>query len=102
MGGNGTVLVIGGTGGIGREVARHYHERGEDVIITGRDLERARGSRRRSVPRGHPGLRPRRTGHDRRGPPGLGAVSRLVLSSIARDKNRSATTRSPTPSTWRR
>ena len=38
---DGSVLVVGGTGGIGREVARHYHEQGHDVTITGRDIERA-------------------------------------------------------------
>ena len=35
--GDGSVLVVGGTGGIGREVARRYHERGHDVTITGRE-----------------------------------------------------------------
>ncbi len=39
--GDGSVLVVGGTGGIGREVARRYHELGHDVTITGRNLERA-------------------------------------------------------------
>ena len=38
--GDGSVLVVGGTGGIGREVARHYHERGHDVTIAGRNYER--------------------------------------------------------------
>jgi NAD(P)-dependent dehydrogenase (short-subunit alcohol dehydrogenase family) len=38
---NGTVVVIGGTGGIGREVARHYAARGAPVVITGRDKEKA-------------------------------------------------------------
>ena len=37
----GTILVVGGTGGIGTEVARHYAEAGNDVVITGRDLDRA-------------------------------------------------------------
>jgi len=34
------ILVIGGTSGIGREIAYSHAERGHDVIITGRDLER--------------------------------------------------------------
>jgi NAD(P)-dependent dehydrogenase (short-subunit alcohol dehydrogenase family) len=38
--GNGSVLVVGGTSGIGREVARHYHRRDHDVTITGRDAQR--------------------------------------------------------------
>jgi NAD(P)-dependent dehydrogenase (short-subunit alcohol dehydrogenase family) len=36
-----TVVVIGGTHGLGRDVARHYVEAGRRVIVTGRDLERA-------------------------------------------------------------
>ena len=34
---DGTVLIVGGTGGIGRELAAHYIDRGREVIITGRD-----------------------------------------------------------------
>ena len=88
MGGNGTVLVIGGTGGIGREVARHYHERGEDVIITGRDLERAKGVAS-EIGSGVGTLAFDLAEPDTIGEAlsGVGAVSRLVLSSIARDNN---------------
>ena len=88
MGGNGTVLVIGGTGGIGREVARHYHERGEDVIITGRDLERAEQVAS-EIGSGVGTLAFDLAEPDTIGEAlsGVGAVSRLVLSSIARDNN---------------
>jgi len=34
-------LVIGGTAGLGREVAQHLADRGEQVLIAGRDGERA-------------------------------------------------------------
>ena len=37
-----SVVVIGGTSGIGREIARFYAERGHDVVLSGRDAERAR------------------------------------------------------------
>ena len=37
----GAVLVVGGTAGIGLEVARHYAEQGDEVIITGRDPQRS-------------------------------------------------------------
>jgi NAD(P)-dependent dehydrogenase (short-subunit alcohol dehydrogenase family) len=38
---NGTVVVIGGTQGLGKEVARAYAADGRDVIVTGRDAARA-------------------------------------------------------------
>ena len=86
--GDGTVLVVGGTGGIGREVARHYHERGHDVTITGRDLERT-NKVASEIGSGVGAL-----AFDLAEPDtiaeaisGLGAVSRLVLASIARDNN---------------
>jgi NAD(P)-dependent dehydrogenase (short-subunit alcohol dehydrogenase family) len=37
MAGGGTVVVVGGTRGLGREVAQHYADSGRDVVITGRD-----------------------------------------------------------------
>ena len=37
----GAVVVIGGTSGIGREVARRYADAGRRVILSGRDPERA-------------------------------------------------------------
>ena len=39
----GSVLIVGGTGGIAREIARHYHDGVSEVVITGRDPERAAG-----------------------------------------------------------
>ncbi len=39
---DGAVVVIGGTSGLGREVARHYAGEGRDVVISGRDAQRAR------------------------------------------------------------
>jgi NAD(P)-dependent dehydrogenase (short-subunit alcohol dehydrogenase family) len=35
------VVVIGGTGGLGREIAKHYADRGRDVVVSGRDRNRA-------------------------------------------------------------
>jgi NAD(P)-dependent dehydrogenase (short-subunit alcohol dehydrogenase family) len=37
----GAVVVIGGTSGLGHEIARHYLSRGRDVVISGRDATRA-------------------------------------------------------------
>jgi NAD(P)-dependent dehydrogenase (short-subunit alcohol dehydrogenase family) len=80
--------VVGGTGGIGREVARHYHEQGHAVTITGRDLERTRKIAAEI------GADVSALAFDLAEPEtiagalgGLGPVSRLVLSSIARDNN---------------
>ncbi len=82
----GSVVVVGGTGGLGREVARHYKDRGSDVIITGRDMERADAV---AAELGVSGL-----AFDLSQPATIeaaladvGAVSRLVLSAIARDHN---------------
>jgi len=36
-----SVVLIGGTSGIGRELARHLASIGDDVILTGRDAQRA-------------------------------------------------------------
>ena len=37
----GSVVVIGGTAGLGREVAAHYAAAGRTVVISGRDAQRA-------------------------------------------------------------
>jgi NAD(P)-dependent dehydrogenase (short-subunit alcohol dehydrogenase family) len=36
-----SVVVVGGTQGLGRDLARHYAEAGRRVVVTGRDAERA-------------------------------------------------------------
>jgi NAD(P)-dependent dehydrogenase (short-subunit alcohol dehydrogenase family) len=35
---DGSVVVVGGTKGLGREVAQHYADAGREVVITGREL----------------------------------------------------------------
>jgi NAD(P)-dependent dehydrogenase (short-subunit alcohol dehydrogenase family) len=86
--GEGSVVVVGGTGGIGREVARHYMDRGDNVVITGRDAGRA-AEIAAELGSGVTGL-----GFDLAQPEsiadavaGIGPVSRLVLAAIARDNN---------------
>jgi NAD(P)-dependent dehydrogenase (short-subunit alcohol dehydrogenase family) len=84
----GSVVVVGGTGGLGREIARHYADRGAQVVITGRDP--GRSSQIASEIGGNTtGL-----GFDLAAPEtiagaleGLGPISRLVLAGIARDNN---------------
>lgn len=82
------VLIVGGTKGIGLEVARHYAARGEAVVVTGRDAARASAAAS-ELGSGVSGI-----GFDMGDPfqvgPALqevGPVSRLVLSAIARDEN---------------
>jgi len=83
-----SVLVVGGTAGIGREIARHYHRLGHDVTITGRDAARTNEVASEIGP-GVGGmafdLAEPDTIADALG--ALGEVSRLVLSSVARDHN---------------
>ena len=88
MSGQSTAVIIGGTSGIGRQVAQVLAARGEDVVVTGRDEARAQsvaagiGGRARglSVDLSHPdqisgALRD------------IGQVDHLVIAAIDRDDN---------------
>ncbi len=84
----GSVLVVGGTAGLGRAIANHYHEQGKPVIITGRDQERA-GSIAAEIGDGATGL-----GFDLANPETIGdalsdvgPVQHLVVTAIVRDTN---------------
>jgi NAD(P)-dependent dehydrogenase (short-subunit alcohol dehydrogenase family) len=84
----GSVLIVGGTGGLGREIAGHYREQGESVVITGRDPERS-AAVAAEIGEGVTGL-----GFDLSQPESIagaladvGPISRLVLAAIARDNN---------------
>jgi NAD(P)-dependent dehydrogenase (short-subunit alcohol dehydrogenase family) len=86
---DGSVVVVGGTAGIGRGVAAHYRERGSHVVITGRDPGRTASVASELGP-GVDGLAFDLADPDAIGEAvaGLGPVSRLVLAGIARDNNR--------------
>ncbi|MFO7549321.1 MAG: SDR family oxidoreductase [Acidimicrobiia bacterium] len=80
--------MVGGTGGIGRELARRYAGAGRDVVITGSDPDRS-AAVAAELGQGVTGI-----GYDLADPtsiaPGLsgvGRVSHLVLAAIARDNN---------------
>ena len=85
----GSVVVIGGTSGLGLEIARHYAAAGRDVVITGGTRTAPPPSPRRSArPCGGIGV-------DLAEPKGIagaladvGPVDHLVLSAIARDQNK--------------
>jgi NAD(P)-dependent dehydrogenase (short-subunit alcohol dehydrogenase family) len=86
--GDGAVVVVGGTGGIGREVARHYHDLGRSVVITGRDQQRtaeiAREVGEGTIPVAFDLAEPESIADALAD---IGPVSRLVLAAIARDNN---------------
>jgi NAD(P)-dependent dehydrogenase (short-subunit alcohol dehydrogenase family) len=84
----GSVLIVGGTGGLGRALASHYEAQGVPVIISGRDAD----SCSRLAGEIGPGVSG--IGFDLARPETIaealaevGPVSRLVLSAIARDEN---------------
>jgi NAD(P)-dependent dehydrogenase (short-subunit alcohol dehydrogenase family) len=86
--GDGAVVIVGGTGGIGLEVARHYASAGERVVITGRDPDRT-AEIATGLDDGVSGI-----GFDLSEPDSIapaladvGPVSRLVLAAIDRDNN---------------
>jgi NAD(P)-dependent dehydrogenase (short-subunit alcohol dehydrogenase family) len=86
---DGAVIVVGGTAGLGREVAARYAERGTPVVITGREADRAASIASQ--------LAGTATGIalDLADPTTIGdalaevgRVSRLVIAGIARDNNK--------------
>jgi NAD(P)-dependent dehydrogenase (short-subunit alcohol dehydrogenase family) len=85
---DGSVIVVGGTAGLGRDIARRYAERGRHVVITGRDLDRAREAARQI------GGQTEALAVDLTQPrtiapalAGIGAVQYLVVAAIDRDSN---------------
>jgi NAD(P)-dependent dehydrogenase (short-subunit alcohol dehydrogenase family) len=84
----GAVVVIGGTSGMGREVARHYSGLGRDVVISGRDAQRARAIATevggRTVGIGLELAEPETIATRLRS---VGPVEHLVIAAIDRDEN---------------
>lgn len=84
----GSVLVVGGTGGLGRQIARHYVDRGVPTVITGRDADRAQEvaaelgetASGRALDLSKP-----ETIADSLD--GIGTIAHAVLAAIARDNN---------------
>jgi NAD(P)-dependent dehydrogenase (short-subunit alcohol dehydrogenase family) len=84
----GSVVVIGGTSGLGREIAKHYADQGRDVVIAGRDADRA-GKVASELGGATRGIaldlaRPHELGAALAD---VGPVDHLVLSAIERDQN---------------
>ncbi|MDN3025518.1 SDR family oxidoreductase [Streptomyces sp. S.PB5] len=83
-----SVLVVGGTSGIGREFARFRAARGDEVILTGRDADRAGTAAKETGAARGIALdltRPREIAGALRD---IGPLDHLVLSGVARDENR--------------
>ena len=84
----GNVVIVGGTQGLGRELAQSYADGGRDVVVTGRDLARAEAAANEI------GGRTRGIAFDLAEPHAiadrladLGTVDYLVLAAIERDVN---------------
>ena len=85
----GTVVIVGGTQGLGRELAQSYAGDDHDVVVTGRDQSRADRAASEI------GGRTRGIGFDLAEPHGIaerladvGDVEYLVLAAIERDVNK--------------
>lgn len=83
-----SVVVVGGTRGLGRELAKFYAEQGRDVVVTGRDAATAEACA------GEIGGSTRGIGFDLSQPETIaerladvGDVEFLVLAAIERDSN---------------
>jgi NAD(P)-dependent dehydrogenase (short-subunit alcohol dehydrogenase family) len=85
----GCVVVVGGTSGLGLEVARHYAGKGREVVLSGRDRQRAEAAAA--------GLGGNASGIalDLASPDeladrlaGVEGVAHLVLAAIERDENK--------------
>jgi NAD(P)-dependent dehydrogenase (short-subunit alcohol dehydrogenase family) len=86
---NGSVVVVGGTQGLGRELAQFYADDGREVIVTGRDQSRAEAAADEI------GGNTRGIGFDLADPhtiagalESVGEVHHLVLAAIERDVNK--------------
>ena len=84
----GTVVIVGGTQGQGRELAQSYADDGRDVVVTGRDQARAQAAADEI------GSSTRGIGFDLAEPHAIadhlaevGDVDHLVLAAIERDVN---------------
>ena len=86
--GGGSVVVVGGTRAIGREIARHYAALGESVVLTGQDPANV------AAAVNHVGRETAGATFDLADPASIadalatvGPVRRLVLAAIDRDHN---------------
>lgn len=85
---DGAVLIVGGTGGIGREIAAHYANEGAEVVITGREEERCSAIASEIGDEvGWIAVDLSRPEEIAQALSGVGPVSRLVITAVDRDEN---------------
>ncbi|MCD9879610.1 SDR family NAD(P)-dependent oxidoreductase [Streptomyces guryensis] len=82
-----SVVVVGGTSGTGREFARVRAERGDEVVLTGRDPDRADTVAKEVGARGL-ALDLSRPREIAAALADVGRVDHLVLAGVSRDENR--------------
>jgi NAD(P)-dependent dehydrogenase (short-subunit alcohol dehydrogenase family) len=88
MGAAGAVVVVGGTSGIGLEVAKHYAARGDEVWLSGRDAARASSIADGIGPGVHGlGLDLAQPETIRDALADIGPVRHIVLVAVLRDEN---------------
>ncbi|MFC5212730.1 SDR family oxidoreductase [Streptomyces coerulescens] len=83
-----SVLVVGGTSGIGREFARVRAGRGDEVVVTGRDAHRAGTAAKETGAARGLALDLSRPKEIAAALAGVGRVDHLVIAGISRDENR--------------
>ncbi len=81
-----SVVVVGGTQGMGRELARSYADEGREVIVTGRDQSRAETAAKEI------GGNTRGIGFDLSEPHTIAGRSRTSATSITSFSSRSSAT----------
>lgn len=84
----GSVVVVGGSSGLGKEIARHYAEAGREVVVTSRDPGRAT-TIAEEIGGATTGLAIDLSGPDeiKGALAGLGPVQYLVIAAVDRDTN---------------
>ncbi|MEU6304009.1 SDR family NAD(P)-dependent oxidoreductase [Streptomyces chartreusis] len=85
-----SVLVVGGTSGIGREFARVRARRGDEVVVTGRDAHRAGTVAKEIGAAQGLALDLSRPAGIAAALAGVGRVDHLVIAGVSRDENRVA------------
>ncbi len=82
-----SVVVIGGTSGLGKEVARFYAGRGDEVVLTGRDAGRAAAVAKETGAARGLAVDLSRPQEIKDALAEVGRVDSLVLAAVARDHN---------------